>query len=476
MKPPGPRAYFFSIFAIAALVLLAPIRAGDLPGYDDALYSFMAKDMLQGAHWMRFWAETHPPLFSLIQAGLFSVFGFSDALAKLPSALAGLCAVLLVYWLARRLYGEWHGVFAMLALAGSAYFVKYAAHAMTDVPFTLFFLCAICAWTRAERDPRWYLAAGIFTGLAQTTRGMMGLGLLAIFAAHAIVARRGVMDRVVSPAALAPSGESARPARLYLISGFVLAFLPLASWYAYLLATQPTFSLASHAAFLDRAIFSAPPDQPWRRYTGAFEYAWMLAKSYWPWLPFLIVGLAAAVRKRDGRAWLLLLWAAVVFGLCAAARSRVLRYMLPAYPAFAILSAGGILRLFGEKRAERGLRILVPVLAAGAIAVAIFPPVNLHARDIRPIAAAETAVTSPEEQIGLYDSGQPRFDEASQLQWYGDRHAQIILTPDELEQWIRSRKARVFVIDRNTYDTRFAGRVEHDMIAQSGRLVCVRLK
>ena len=457
MKAPGPRAYFFALAAASALVLLAPIRAGDLPGYDDALYSFMAKDMLQGAHWMRFWAETHPPLFPLMQAGLFSIFGFSDALAKLPAALAGFGAVLLVCWLARRLYGEWHGVLAMLAMAGSAYFVKYASHAMTDAPFTFFFLCAICAWSLAETNPRWYLAAGMFAGLAQTTRGMMGLGLLAIFAAHAFIARR-------------------RIPRFYLVAGALLAFLPLASWYAYLLATQPTFSLSAHAAFLDRAIFSAPPAQPWRRYTGAFEYAWMLAKSYWPWLPFLIVGLVAAVRKRDSRAWLLLLWTAVVFGFCAAASSRVLRYMLPAYPAFAILSAGGILRVFGEKRAERGLRVLVPVLAVGAILIAIFPPVHLHARDIRPIAAAETAATSPEEEIALYDSGQPRFDEASQLEWYGGRHAQTLLTPDELDQWIADREARVFVIDRGTLETRFVGRVEHDVIAQAGRLVCVRLK
>ncbi len=457
MKVPSPRAYFLALAAIAALVLLAPIRAGDLPGYVDALYSFMAKDMLQGAHWMRFWAETHPPLFPLMQAGLFAVFGFSDPLAKLPAALAGLGVVLLTYWLARRLYSEWHGVFAMLAMAGSAYFVKYASHAMTDVPFTFFFLCAVCAWTLAETNPRWYLAAGIFAGLAQTTRGMMGLGLLAIFAAHAIVTHR-------------------RVPRLYLIAGISLAFLPLVSWYAYLLATQPTFSLSAHAAFLDRAIFSAPPDQPWRRYTGAFEYSWALAKSYWPWLPFLIVGLVAAIRKRDGRAWLLLFWAAAVFGICAVARSRVLRYMLPAYPAYAILSAGGILRIFSQERAERGLRILVPVLAAGAIALAVFPPGHIHAGDIRPIATAETAATSPGEEIALYDSGQPRFDEASQLQWYGERHTQTLLTPDELDQWIAGREARVFVIDRTTYETRFTGRIEHDLIAQAGRLVCVRLK
>jgi 4-amino-4-deoxy-L-arabinose transferase-like glycosyltransferase len=468
MKSPGPRAYFFALAASSALVLLAPIRAGDLPGYDDALYAFMARDMLQGAHWMRYWAETHPPLFPLMQAALFSIFGFSDALAKLPAALAGLGVVLMVYWLARRLYGDWHGVLAMLAMAGSAYFVKYSSHAMTDVPFTFFFLCAICAWTLAESNPRWYLAAGLFTGLAQTTRDMMGLGLLVIFAAHALITRRRTVGQAVSPA----RPGSAR----YIVGGLLLAFLPLASWYAYLHATEPTFSFSAHMAFFNRAVLSASPDQPWRRYTGAFEYAWMLSKSYWPWLPFLIVGLVAAIRKRDARSWLLLLWAAVVFGICAAAHSRVMRYMLPAYPAFAILSAGGILRVFGETRARQGLRFLVPALALGAVLIALFPPVQLHARDIRPIASAVAAITAPDEETALYDAAQPRFDEASQLEWYGGRHSQILLTPDELDQWVASRTARDFVVDRVTYQERFAGRVAHDLITQSGPLVCVRLK
>jgi len=165
----------------------------------------------------------------------------------------------------------------------------------------------------------------------------------------------------------------------------------------------------------------------------------------------------------------------VVFAFCAATRSRVLRYMLPAYPAFAILAAVGVLRVFGEKRLRQGLRILVPVLALGALAVALFPPVNLHAQDIKPIAVAETAITSPVEEIALYDSGQPRFDEANQLDWYGDRHAETLVSPEELDEWIANREARIFVIDRDTYETRFA-RVEHDVIARSGRLVCVRVK
>ncbi len=41
----------------------------------------------------------HPPGFVWMQAAFFSLFGFSDFLAKLPSALCGVGTVLLVFWL-----------------------------------------------------------------------------------------------------------------------------------------------------------------------------------------------------------------------------------------------------------------------------------------------------------------------------------------------------------------------------------------
>ena len=54
----------------------------------------------------------------------------------------------------------------------------------------------------------------------------------------------------------------------------------------------------------------------------------MLAKSYWPWLPFAIAGMVCVIRGRQRRLYILLIWFVVVLAMCAAAKSRVLRYML----------------------------------------------------------------------------------------------------------------------------------------------------
>ena len=166
------RAYYFAFAVLSAIALLAPIRAGDLPGYDDAEYSDIAREIVRRGDWLNLRINglrylQHGPLLEWMQAVLFSIFGPSDPMAKLPSALCGLGTILLVGWLGRRLTGNsLIGLLATFVLATSAYFVKYSAHAMNDVPVTFFFLAATCAWSLKDEDPRWYLATGGFTALA----------------------------------------------------------------------------------------------------------------------------------------------------------------------------------------------------------------------------------------------------------------------------------------------------------------------
>ena len=231
------RRYFAILAVLSAILVLAPLRTGDLTGYDDAQYAHQAKDILRSGNWLVLQSNgepalENPPMMEWMQASLFAAFGFSDSLARLPSALCGLGVILLVYWLARRLTGDpFTALLAMFAMATSLYFLKYAARGMTDVPFTFFVLCAVCAWTLAEEDPRWYLAAGASTALAQMTRSMMGLALPAIFALHLVISRRWPVWR-------------------YAIAGLAIAYVPLAAWYAYLIHLFGWWFIQVHAGWL----------------------------------------------------------------------------------------------------------------------------------------------------------------------------------------------------------------------------------
>ena len=169
-------------------------------------------------------ALEHPPLFVWTEAAFLSAFGISDFVAKLPTALCAIGTILLSYWLARKLLKDTLAAsVAMFVMLATPYFIKYAGHAMTDVPATFLFVCAICAWSLAQEenrsDPRWYLAAGAFTAMALMVRGLIGVALPVIFAID-LIARR-----------------EKQPGRIkwrWLILALAIALAPVTIWYAYL--------------------------------------------------------------------------------------------------------------------------------------------------------------------------------------------------------------------------------------------------
>ena len=285
------------------------------------------------------------------------------------------------------------------------------------------------------------------------TRGLAGVTLPLIFVAHVAITRRRVPI-------------------LYAGAGLVIAFAPIALWYAYQIHRFGNLFFETHDGWLQREVYGAL-SPPWRRYTGLPEYIWMISKSYWPWLPATIVGLVAAIRNPKLR--LLPVWIAGMLLVCAAARSRVLRYMLPAYPAFSILAAIGIRWFFSDRWIERGLKILVPGLCLVALVVAIRPQRAEHAAETRPLAVAAAFALPPQEFIAFYDQGIARYDETNQLQWYGAHPFMILLDRASVQNVLRDRRPAVMIVDDSAYRDWISGHAAHQVLARSGHLVCVKL-
>jgi 4-amino-4-deoxy-L-arabinose transferase-like glycosyltransferase len=461
------RARFLLLFVASAILILGALHRGDLPGYDDAQYSTEAKNVVHSGDWLNpairgGTAMDHPPLFVWMQALLFSIFGISDAVAKAPAALCAIATVLLVYWLARRLlHDSLAASVAMFVMLATPYFIKYAGHAMTDVPTTFFFVLALCAWCLRHRGAGWYFAAGAFTAMALFTRGLIGVALLGVF----------TVDVAID---LIANAESPRRALSLLTFTALVALAPLVAWYAHDLLAHPEF-VATHQRWLETEVYG-PLNPPWRRYTGAFEYAFMLLKSYWPWLPALVAGLVLAIRERRRELYPLVSCAAIVFILCAITRSRVLRYMLPAYPAFSILAAAAIAKFIPRRFLQPAMNwIPVPAVAAG-ILIAVFWKPTFHATEIEPLARA--ASNPHGQRVAFYDKGDPRWDETNQLEWYGDCVPRLLPTRADLNAEISfpsTRWASTLIIDKPTYDEAIR-QIPHSVLAENGRLIYVRLQ
>ena len=179
--------------ALAALFAFTGIANHALRNPDEPRVAGIAWEMQHTGDWIphlsgRPFLE-HPPLFYAVLGGFIRVFGASDGVARLPSAIASFLTALLVFSLARRFADRSAGIPALLALIGIGGFARHGHRALVDPLLTLFVMCGYYAYARAvfgrapatpphtpERtSPGWLFAVYGAAALAFWVKGPVGV-------------------------------------------------------------------------------------------------------------------------------------------------------------------------------------------------------------------------------------------------------------------------------------------------------------
>jgi len=310
---------------------------------------------------------TNPPLYILVLAGVFSVFGVSDAVLVLTGAVC--------FWLsalaARRL-GAWAfdertallGAFLILVNPALLDSVRAGGPAPFASLLALFFLYAL----EKGRDSRaWCLAAGAAAGLGYLTRYSFGLWL------------------IPAAALLWFAPGSGRRARLgFLGAGALLAASP---WLIRNLVVvgNPFFSLEGFRPYMFSA--AAPGWQLWRGFSGqslaVSGKTLLLARrlllglrDFYPAVLFFTGSLTAVfalgsvlvgLRERAGRWRALLLSMLGCEFLHQAFFSPSWSGLTPLVPAGLVLAAAAFWGLVGSRPPRTRAAALVGLLLLGAI-------------------------------------------------------------------------------------------------------------
>jgi 4-amino-4-deoxy-L-arabinose transferase-like glycosyltransferase len=277
-----------------------------------------------------------PVMLYWLQRASYEVFGISEWSARLPSAVAGLLAMLLTYELGRRMFGRATGLLAGVVLASAVQFGILAHAATPDATLLVFTTLAFLAfWAgHAGGSRRWWVPTAVGCGLAVLTKGPIGLALpgIVIVAYFAWTRELGrLLDRRLILAALV----------------FVLVAGP---WYA-LVASETRGEWVK--VFLARenvTRFLKPLDG--HRGPAVF-YLLALVPMFAPWSAFLVPaawygvkgtkqspGAVAPGLSDTTRAHrFLVVWAVVYFTFFSTAATKLPNYIFPVYPALAILTA-----------------------------------------------------------------------------------------------------------------------------------------
>lgn len=438
--------HFLLLASFSFLFLFVKAHQGDLSGYDDALYAHQGKEMVLTGNWWSIPYNGHysfetPPVFIWLEAISMKLFGFIDFAAKFPVALLGFGTILLTYFITKELADSvWLPHFAMVVLMSTQYFMKYAGHAMTDVPYAFFFALAMFFYVKGLRNPRYLVLCGFPVALAVLTRSILGTLPVGIFLTHLVVSKRYELIR----------------SRHLLTSLLIAVSLPLV-WFVSQSHLHGIDFFTSHFSFISDKVSSSRFTDSWQTAFSTLKYPRLLLKLYWPWLPFMLIGLGIQVRamiiRRDPLAGLLVIWVVGIILPLSLVESKVLRYIMPVFPAFAILSAIPLDRWISPAWRTTCFKILYSLGGVVLFYMILFPMTKLRAIDIRQLAPVAQSHTDRDRRILLYTYGELHWNYQNQLLWYTNRYTELVTDLDEVVEKLKSGQNRAVVMDRESFDT-----------------------
>jgi 4-amino-4-deoxy-L-arabinose transferase-like glycosyltransferase len=339
------------LVGLAGMLIFWRLGEGSLSDYDEADYAQSAREMwwwsdLNTPRWNGMEFFDKPPLCYWLTAAAYRIFGVNEFSARVVSATAGLLAVALTYVLGREVFeSRAVGLGAALTLLGASpnlfshgyNFLSLARVGMLDMPLIATMMIAVWWVWRATADScpfrrRYLVALGLPLGLGlmmKSVAGFIAIGIVALYLVAAVPASRWW--------------------RRETLWGLALCTIVAAPWHIGQLLIWGRHFWDSYMVSLTVGYVTGEQGhtRDWLFYVRSIQRGFPLL---YPLvgaavlLGFLrgIRDLGARIRGRfdtDKRIMLLLCWIAVPFLLYSLSRSRIGWYMIPIYPALALLVA-----------------------------------------------------------------------------------------------------------------------------------------
>jgi hypothetical protein len=326
--------HYVLLLVVGVCLFLPSLGAPSLWDIDEGNNAECSREMLGAETWITptFNGKLRvdkPALLYWLQMEAYRVFGIGEWAARLPSALAALATVLLTCALGRRMFDAGSGLLAGLILAstllfcGSAHFAN--PDALLNLCTVLTFLIGWVCFQQSERD--WPVLTGLSCGLGFLAKGPVALVLpLTVIGLYLLWSRQ--LRRLLSPQVLI---------------GSVLFGLVAVPWFAFVGAE-------TKGEYLRGFFLTHNRD----RFLGAMEghrgpvcyHVLSLLLGFLPWSAFLIPAGAYAIHRartmeertaRNSPFKFLACWIGVYFVFFSLSQTKLPGYILPIYPAVALL-------------------------------------------------------------------------------------------------------------------------------------------
>ena len=348
---------------------------------DEGRYAEIPREMVASGDWVtpringiKFFEK--PPLQYWATATAYGLFGDEYWVARLWPLLTGFAGLLACLYTSWRLYGKAVAVTAAGVLASALLYVVFAFVITLDMGLTFFltaslmcFLLAQRAGESARRERRWMLLAWALMACAMLSKGLIGLVLPAmVISAYVLSTRDWGLLR-----------------RLHIKTGVTVLLLITLPWIMLLQSRHPEFL----RFFLFHEHFERFTSNAHNRTGVPGYFVVVLGVGFMPWTPLLAVAVVRRLRhwrellarhsSSDGRGVnaerVLWLWAAVTLGFFSLSTAKLPAYILPMFPALAILVALAAWQL----PRRRLLLVIAPTLLLALFGLLALPTLREYA-------------------------------------------------------------------------------------------------
>ncbi len=184
------------IIALGAMILFIPFLGSvHLFDWDEINFAECAREMIVTHDYFSvkinfhpFWEK--PPLFIWMQALSMNIFGVNEFAARLPDAICGVCTLLVLFNIGRKVYNNLFGLLWVLIYAGSFLPHFYFKSGIIDPWFNLFIFLGIYCFMEFANDTvhyfnptikiRMLVLSAIFIGLGVSTKGPVAFLIFSI--------------------------------------------------------------------------------------------------------------------------------------------------------------------------------------------------------------------------------------------------------------------------------------------------------
>ena len=343
---------------------------GNTPFFDkgEPREALAVQDIIQRGEWLfplkRATAiPSKPPLFHWSAALTEKITGTLDeATIRFPSAFYATLGVLLVYLLGRRLFGAPVGLLGGAILSTTLIYQNQALSARVDMTLCFFVSASLLLFYALYRaifiHRLWYFALYALVGLGTLAKGPLGLLLPALVIAVFLVAKKR-WDLII---------------KFAFHPGVALTLILVVGWYG-LAVTRGGDGFVNRqllAENINRFFGGSGHSHPIYYY---LSYLFSLGLPWSLFLPFLLWDWFRRGTPADDDRLFFQMWLAVMFIFFSLSAGKRPVYLLPLYPALALLTALCIhdhVKLAGARQwLFRGLAIFAGLVGTILLAIAV---------------------------------------------------------------------------------------------------------